>query len=241
MRTITVGTVEEYGDAVAEVLDGGDELPVLRPFTSALPPLEGDDPAGPAGSEPGQVLGFGPTEWAHPARLHAWLNGREFGWFAGVGALVTAAAGGRGPLTVCAPPEQTTGRTVWWHSTHTAEKGSHQRPTAPTHHLPPQRADRPALHGKVRTLRANRRNAGSPRPDTRRARRVRSTPMGDGHGQTAPQDPGGLRRLPRPHPRDQIGQHVHGVITGEPRCPESGAPSNSAPDRPHRGPRFGRR
>src|SRR5687767_4523534 len=39
--------------------------------------------------------------------------------------------------------------------------------------------------------------------------------MGTGHAQPAPQNPRGLRHLPRPHPH-RTKPHAHNVITGEP-------------------------
>jgi hypothetical protein len=107
VRIITVGSVEEYTAAVAAVLLGAADLPVLHPVGSALPPPDG---AAAAGRSPGsgQVLGFGDPDWEPAARLHAWLAGREFGWYDDVAALVAAATGATGPLTVCAPPDSLT-------------------------------------------------------------------------------------------------------------------------------------
>jgi putative transposase len=45
--------------------------------------------------------------------------------------------------------------------------------------------------------------------------RPATAPLGASHGKTPPQIPGGLRRLPRPHPRAP-GQHAPGLVAGEP-------------------------
>ncbi len=44
----------------------------------------------------------------------------------------------------------------------------------------------------------------------------RSPEWAQRHGQPAPQDPRGLRHLPRPHPSGTAGQTAHAVVTGEP-------------------------
>ncbi len=44
----------------------------------------------------------------------------------------------------------------------------------------------------------------------------RPTGVGATHGETATQDPRGVRRLPRHHPRPETNRDTHGVVTGEP-------------------------
>lgn len=46
----------------------------------------------------------------------------------------------------------------------------------------------------------------------------RSAAMGRSHGRTAPQNPRGLRKLPRGHPRQETRPSTHGVVTGERRA-----------------------
>ena len=80
-------------------------------------------------------------------------------------------------------------------------------PTAsrPGHH-PPQGAGHPApARTGASSASSTDERAGPPRPQARRPRQAGTTTarVGAAHGQTAAQDPRGLRRLPRRHPRRQ--------------------------------------
>ena len=72
--------------------------------------------------------------------------------------------------------------------------------------LPAQGTDRPAPErARCEICEQHGQRAGAPRPQARRPRPRRTSParVGAAHGQPAPQDPRGLRRLPRPHPHRQ--------------------------------------
>jgi len=89
----------------------------------------------------------------------------------------------------------------------------------PTRATAPQRADPSALEGTVRALRASGRGASPPDPKARRSRTAPAagtTRVGKDHGQTAAQDPRGLRTLPRRHPPPEANRVNHGIVAGEP-------------------------
>src|SRR5260370_2760049 len=67
-------------------------------------------------------------------------------------------------------------------------------------------------------VRARRQRGRPPGSQARRARQTgaRPTRLGGRHGQETTQDPRGLRRLPRRHPRHPRPQH--GIVAGEPRA-----------------------
>ncbi len=76
----------------------------------------------------------------------------------------------------------------------------------------------PAPGGTVRALRENGPGARAPNPQTLRSRSAgtaRPARMGANHGHAAPQNPRGLRSLPRQHPRE-ANRVKHGIVAGEP-------------------------
>ena len=85
--------------------------------------------------------------------------------------------------------------------------------------VPPQGADHPAprgrcelcdAHGRDRRCTTSASSPTSPRPG-------RPQPAwAQAHGETAAQDPRGLRRLPRRHPHRQPAAQLTAVVTGEP-------------------------
>ena len=99
--------------------------------------------------------------------------------------------------------QETAGGQVRRYSPQAAEEGGHHRPSHDRADLPTQGAGQTAPGGQMRALRANGRHRSAPHPQTRRSQPARptTTPMGASHGQTSPQVPRGLRRLPRPDPR----------------------------------------
>ena len=114
--------------------------------------------------------------------------------------------------------QEATGRTVRRNTAATAAEGGPRRPPPGTDHLPPKRAAQKATWGQMRDLRATGRGRGSPHPKACRPRppRTGTTRMGTTHGETAPQNPGGLHHLPRRHPCGKPDRDTHGVVTGEP-------------------------
>jgi hypothetical protein len=83
---------------------------------------------------------------------------------------------------------------------------------------PPQAADHPAADRHLRDLRQH---PGHPGPSGAQARRPQpagtaTTSMGTVHGQTAAQDPRGLRSLSRQDPRPSASRDNHDIVAGEP-------------------------
>lgn len=106
-------------EANTEQTADGSELGDAPPPRGPWPPVadcraadvmrwRGAPPRAPGHPGTGTVLGFGDADWALPAMLHAHADGRTFAWYDDVADLLTAAARGSGPLTVCAPPQRLT-------------------------------------------------------------------------------------------------------------------------------------
>lgn len=115
--------------------------------------------------------------------------------------------------------QETTGRTVRWHSITTATGRGNHRSRAGSRYRPPHRAGRPAPSGTMRDLPEHRGHLGASHPETRRSRPAgtAATGMGGVDGQAATQDPRGLSFLPSRHTRRTADTAVvHVVITGEP-------------------------
>jgi hypothetical protein len=102
----------------------------------------------------------------------------------------------------------------------TAEDSGHRRPSASPGHRPPHRAGHPAHGAAVRVVPAPRSGGNPPGPQARRPRPTGATTarVGATDGQTAPQDPRGLRGLPPGHPRRATDRDTHGIVTGELRA-----------------------
>jgi Reverse transcriptase (RNA-dependent DNA polymerase)/Type II intron maturase len=101
-------------------------------------------------------------------------------------------------VSVEARGQNTTGRMVRRHSTQAAKRRGPHRPPAHRTRLSEQAAGHQTAQGQMRALPAIGQHPGSPRPRARRAQPVRTPAagLGAGHGETSPQIPGDLRRLP---------------------------------------------
>jgi Type II intron maturase/Reverse transcriptase (RNA-dependent DNA polymerase) len=99
--------------------------------------------------------------------------------------------------------QEAAGRNLRRYSATAAEERGPAGPRTSPSPRPTQGANPSAPRRTVRALRASGRGARAPNPQTRRPRQARSARtarLDEDHGQTAAQDPGGLRQLPRQHP-----------------------------------------